>query len=93
VYIKVDKEDIYTRNYYNPTGNPDATHFESANAAISRDDFLNLSVPGFRGWFKDSTINVSFDILERAIKCEEHHIALLATDVAYTLYRISRLKT
>jgi hypothetical protein len=91
MYDHVHKEkEIYTRNYYNPTGNPDRTYFESANASISTEYFLNISKSGLDGWFESNTIAVSFDILERAMKCEEHRIALLSVDTASNLYRIGK---
>jgi hypothetical protein len=87
VYGRVDADSLYARNYI-PTGNSDTTVFETANTSINEGEFHDLMLPGFAGWFHDNTVNISFDVLERALECDQHRIALLPVGIANNLHSI-----
>jgi hypothetical protein len=87
VYGQVDSEAIYAHNY-TPTGDSNSTFLETENATINKRDFINICRSGYKGWFTDDTVNMSFDMLERALKRNQHCIALLPVHMANNLHSI-----
>lgn len=68
------------------TGEYDLGHIETAHIPLSVGEYRNLGTVGLHGWFQNRLVDTSFELLERALDCEKHNIALCTTTYAFNLY-------
>ncbi|KAI4651882.1 hypothetical protein J4E93_002078 [Alternaria ventricosa] len=85
-YTGIQQLGVFDRNY-TPSAKPSYTVLETANASIDESQFLHfLTLGPDDGWFHDSHIDTSLDILERAANCQKHGIAICRVGQGAELY-------
>lgn len=71
----------------------DDTYLAFSNCILTNEDFNLISDAGIRGWYKDSHVDVSFELLEEKYHCEDLGVGLVNSFVAGIIYRISKEPT
>ncbi|CAE7013355.1 hypothetical protein P3342_003764 [Pyrenophora teres f. teres] len=87
----LEQDDLYRRSYTLKTNpNLDEIIYESENTSLTVSAFLNICKSGTPGWFTDTMVDTSFDVLSRVTRCEENAVSLLSVSMASQLYRNGR---
>ncbi|RMZ66490.1 hypothetical protein GMOD_00001826 [Pyrenophora seminiperda CCB06] len=90
-YDALEQGGLFQRNYNLATGPiPEDIIYESQNASLSFSEFLDICKAGTPGWFTDSMVDTSFDVLSHVARCEENGVSLLPVSMATQLYRIGQ---
>ncbi|KAI4688637.1 uncharacterized protein J4E84_004567 [Alternaria hordeiaustralica] len=89
-YTDIQRLDVFDRDY-TPSARPSHTVLETANASIVESQFRHfLTLGPDNGWYHDSHIDTSLDILERAANCQKHGIAICRVSQGAELYTSMR---
>jgi len=90
-YSKLEQYNLYQRSY-TLTSNLEAEEIihESQNTSLTLSAFHSICQYGTPGWFTDSVVDTSVDILSRVMRCEENGVGLIPVSMATQLYRIGK---